>query len=81
MSTTGYISYAFLNVGPVEPIGNVPFNNLPLFSFSSQGGTTSYGINTTTYFFFETGDTPAIAIETANAAAGTVLCTLDGYYF
>jgi hypothetical protein len=81
MSTAGYISYAFLNVGPVEPIGNVPFNNLPLFSFSSQGGTTSYGINATTYFFVETGNIPAIAIETSNAAAGTVLCTLDGYYF
>jgi hypothetical protein len=81
MSTTGYISYAFLNTGPVEPIGNVPFNNLPLFSFSSKGGTTSYGINTTTYFFFETGDTPAIAIETVDAAAGSVLCTLNGYYY
>jgi hypothetical protein len=81
MSTAGYVSYAFLNVGPVEPIGNVPFNNLPLFSFSSKGGSTSYGINATTYFFLETGETPAIAIETADAAAGAVLCTLNGYYF
>jgi len=80
MSTTGYISYAFLNAGPEEPIGNVPFNNLPLFSFSSKGGSTSYGINTTTYFFFQMGETPAIAIETADAAAGAVLCTLNGYY-
>jgi hypothetical protein len=81
MSTTGSISYAFLNTGPVEPIGNVAFNNLPLFSFSSKGGTTSYCINTTAYFFFDTGDTPAIAIETVDAAAGTVLCTLNGYYY
>jgi hypothetical protein len=81
MSSTGSISYAFLNTGPAEPIGDVPFNNLPLFSFSSKSGTTSYGINSTTYFFFETGQTPAIAIETADAAVGTVLCTLNGYYY
>jgi hypothetical protein len=81
MSTAGYVSYAFLNVGPAEPIENVPSNNLPLFSFSSKSGSTSYGINTATYFFFETGETPAIAIETADAAAGTVFCTLNGYYY
>ena len=81
MSTTGNVSYAFLNAGPVEPISNVPFNNLPLFSFSSKGGSTSYGINTTTYFFFETGEIPAVAIETSDAAAGAVFCTLNGYYY
>lgn len=80
MATTGYVSYAFLNVGPTEPISNVPFNNLPLFSFSSKGGITNYGINTTTYFFFDTGETPAIAIVTSDAPAGTVFCTLNGYY-
>jgi hypothetical protein len=80
MSTTGYVSNAFLNAGPTEPIDNVPFNNLPLFSFSSKGGTTNYGINTATYFFFEKGDTPAIAIVTGDAPAGTVFCTLNGYY-
>jgi hypothetical protein len=62
------------------PLQPAALNNLPLFSFSSKGGTTSYGINSTTYFFFETGQTPAIAIETADAAVGTVLCTLNGYY-
>jgi hypothetical protein len=77
MATTGYVSYAFLNVGPTEPISNVPFNNLPLFSFSSKGGITNYGINTTTYFFFDTGEMPAIAIVTADAPAGTVFCTLN----
>ncbi len=41
MATTGYVSYAFLNVGPAEPISNVPFNNLPPFSFSSKGGITN----------------------------------------
>jgi hypothetical protein len=81
MSNAGYISYAMLNVGPVEPISNIPFNNLPLFSFSSKSGTTSYGINATTYFFFETGEAPGIAIVTGDAAAGTVFCTLDGYYY
>jgi hypothetical protein len=81
MSTAGYVSYAMLNAGPVEPATYAPFNNLPLFSFASKGGNTNYGINTTTYFFFETGDTPAVAIETSEAAAGTVLCTLNGYYY
>lgn len=81
MSTSGIISYAFLNVGPVEPIGSQPFNNLPVFAFSSTAGTTSFGINTTSYFFYETGQVPAVAIETSGASVGTVLCTLNGYYF
>jgi len=80
MSTAGYVTYAFLNAGPTEPVDNVPFNNLPLFSFSSKAGITNYGINTTTYFFFDAGETPAIAIGTDGAPAGTVFCTLNGYY-
>jgi hypothetical protein len=82
MSTTsGYVGYAVLNAGPVEPISGVPFNNLQLFSFSSKDGITNYGINTETYLFFETGETPTIAVGTSEAAAGRVVCTLSGYYY
>jgi hypothetical protein len=82
MSTTdGYVSYAVLNAGPVEPIAGVPFNTLQLFQFSSKDGTTNFGINTETYLFFDTGETPAIALGTSGAAAGRVVCTLSGYYY
>jgi hypothetical protein len=81
MSTTyGYVVYAELNVGPVEPLAG-PFNNLPLFTFSSsKGGVTLFGINAETYFFFATGDVPTVVIEASEAAPGNVICTLDGYY-
>jgi len=80
-TTYGYVGYAVLNAGPVEPIGGVPFNNLQLFTFSSKDGVTNYGINTPTYLFFETGQTPTIALGTSGAAAGNVVCTLTGYYY
>jgi hypothetical protein len=81
MSTTyGYVTYAFLNAGPVEPVTGIPFNNLQLFTFSSKEGVTNYGINTETYLFFESGDTPTVALGTSEAAAGRVVCTVSGYY-
>jgi hypothetical protein len=80
MSTTyGYVVYAELNTGPVEPISGA-FNNLPLFSFSSKEGVTNFGINAETYLFFENGSVPAIVIETSGANAGGAVCTLTGYY-
>jgi hypothetical protein len=80
MSTTyGYVVYAELNAGVVQPVAGA-FNNLPLFTFSSKEGTSYFGINAETYFFYETGDTPAVVIEALDAAPGKVICTLDGYY-
>jgi|ERR1700683_2286538 len=64
----------------VEPVTGIPFNNLQLFTFSSKEGVTNYGINTETYLFFETGDTPTVALGTSEAAAGRVVCTVSGYY-
>ena len=80
MSTAyGYVNYAELNHGPVEPLANA-FNNLPLFTFSSKDSVASYGINTETYLFFDNGTVPAIVIYTSDANAGGVSCTLTGYY-
>lgn len=58
MSTTyGYVEYAELNQGPVEPI-NGPFNNPPLFTFSPKNNVASFGIIRRPIYFSKTAPCP-----------------------
>jgi hypothetical protein len=53
---------------------------LPVFTFSSSDGLTSYGINADTYLFFAKGQQPRIDIVSTTAPVQNLLCTLSGYF-
>jgi hypothetical protein len=57
-----------------------PGNAMPIFVYSTSGGTTNYGISSETYLFYAKGTQPRIDVFSNGAGVQNLNCTVSGYF-